>query len=257
MPTKITARFLAVVILLACLAWPGAADARGCGSSNIDGDHITPANDFQVHGGITCANAFASATGYTDSAAAVDTTTPGTEAFTAEFYEWRYRWTCRTTALRVLHDGLGARFDCRATEELAGRPRGEVSMSFEWWLSDERSCPDFPLGDEVGEEALATEVRTTRNATCAEARRWLKEAAGAIQYRLTPYKTEPLDRSYENEDGKTATESIPRYFYRYVNDGDYKCIVSPTLLSADGPKGLQCEPATRSWQSREYGLTEK
>jgi hypothetical protein len=258
MPTKTTARVLAVPILLACLlTWPGAANAHGCDRSNIDSDHITPANDFQVHGRITCENAFRSATGYTDSAAAADTTTPGTETFTAEFYEWRYRWTCRTTALPVTHGGLGAYFRCRATEELGGRRRSGVSMSFKWWLSNERSCPDFALNDEVNEDAMATEVHTTRNASCAETRRWLKEAAEAIQYHLAPYKTEPLKRTYENEDGTTGTEEVPRYFYRYINDGQYQCIVSPTELSDGGTKGLQCEPMTRSWQSREYGFTEK
>lgn len=259
MPKKPTAIPLAgmLSLVVVLLAWPAAASAQACGPSNIHGDHITAANDFQVSGGITCESALTSATGYVDSAESSDKTVPGTETFTAEFYEWRYRWTCHTTEPPVLHEGLGAYFHCRAREELGGHRRGTVYMSFKWWLDNERPCPSFPLADEVNEDPIATEVVVTRNVTCAEARSWLKGAAEAIQYRLQPYKADPLRRTSETEEGKTITEVIPRYYYHYTDGGEYECFASPTELSEDGPKGLQCEPEQRSWGSREYGFTEK
>ncbi len=255
-----TATIFALVALFVSLSvavWSATASAQGCGSSNIHGDHITAANDFQVRGGITCESALISATGYVDSAEGGDKSVPGTETFTAEYYEWRYHWTCHTTEPPVLHEGLGAYFHCHAQEELGGRHRGTAYMSFKWWLNNERPCPSFALGDEVNETLLATKVVVTRNVTCAEGRRWLKEAAEAIQYRLQPYKTDPLKRTSENEEGKTVTEVIPRYYYHYFNGGQYDCFTSPTELSENGTKELECEPEKRSWGSREYGFTEK
>jgi hypothetical protein len=53
------------------------------------------------------------------------------------------------------------------------------------------------------------------------------------------------------------TEIIPRYYYHYFNGGQYECFTSPTELSENGTKELECEPEKRSWGSREYGFTEK
>jgi len=249
---------LAVVFaLLVLLVLPGTASAQGCGASNIHGDHITAANDFQVHGGITCESALTSATGYVDSAEGGDKSVPGTETFTAEFYEWRYRWTCHTTEPPVLHEGLGAYFHCHAREELGGHRRGTVYMSFKWWLNNERPCPGFNLDDEVNTNTPVTGVVVSRNVTCAEGRRWLTEAAAAIQYRLTPFKIAPFINRYETEGGVKETETIPRYYYHYFNGGQYDCFTSPTELSENGTKELECEPEKRSWGSREYGFTEK
>jgi hypothetical protein len=256
--SKLAAVFRCGIVLLACVSFPATANAQRCGSSGIDGDHITSANDFQVSGGLlSCATAFMSATGYTDSPASSEDSVPGTESFTAELYEWRYRWTCHTTELPVLHKGLGAYFRCHAREELDGHLRGIVYMSFKWWLDNERSCPNFDLDDEVNTDSPVTSVVVSRNVTCAAGRRWLTEAAAAIQYHLTPYKADPLIRRYETETGEQRSEEVPRYYYHYFNGGAYACYTSPTLLSENGPKGLTCEPAQPSWGSREYRFVEE
>src|ERR1017187_4498072 len=88
---------LAVAGAAVALSSTSAAAASRC-RSNIDGDHIALANDFQVSG-INCANAVKSAVGYTDSAKQIENVEPGTVRFTAELDHWRYRWTCRMTEL--------------------------------------------------------------------------------------------------------------------------------------------------------------
>src|SRR5271165_1097485 len=192
---------VAAVLLMNAAVALGASGSVLCGSSNIDGDHITRANDFQVRG-IGCENAFRSATGYTDSTDAVNTTTPGTERFTAELYEWRYRWTCNSTRLAERHDGLETDlFRCHAQEELAGTRRGTVYMNFKWWLPRAEGCPPL-AGAEPNETSEG--VFATRNVRCSTADAWIGNAETLISrwvYAYADREGELYYHYYESEYG--------------------------------------------------------
>jgi hypothetical protein len=231
-------RALLILTMLA-FATPATANAQSCGSSNIDGDHITQANDFQVSGGLlTCATAFLSATGWTDSAAGAYTTTPGTETFAAELYEWRYRWTCRTTELPVLHKGLGAYFHCHAREELGGHTRGIVYMSFKWWLSQVKSCVR-------GEE----EISATRNASCHEAFQWVETASSLIPRWVYPYASHEGKQFYHYYQSETGDGTGPEGFL-------YDCWDRSLPEEEGHTDQWSCTEAGRKFDSREYTWAE-
>lgn len=175
MPSKIIA-FLCLSSSLSILAFcPGAQAQTGC-TSNTHGDHITAANDFRVSG-IECGLALLFATSYTDSAAALQTALPGTEHFVGEAYESRYRWTCRTTALAHPHTvegaSVGTYFRCKGKS--LKRHLAPASMSFKWWLMNERRCTPA--------------LSVSRNQTCSYAHEWTQGATDLIHRFLTPFRT--------------------------------------------------------------------
>ncbi len=248
--------FAAIAAFAACS--PSNARASRCLAS-IHGERITAANAFDVSG-LSCENAVRSAAGYIDSAARINVSLPGTERFTADFFEWHYLWTCRTTELPAREQHLvngvsfGAYYRCHAVQELGGHRLSMAYMRFKWWLTEERSCPSFPLEDEVSELAVAREVATTRNVRCSEARTWLKAAVEHVQYELEPYRIKREHFTNTNPEGsEPRAEEVLRYEYHY---GLYNCTVSPTKLSENGPKWMSCKPAMLGWEGRDYSLAE-
>ena len=209
---------IAVVAVIALLATPSSAlgsrmpaRARQCRYSNINGDRITRANDFQARG-LRCADAFVLATGYTDSAASINLTVPGVEVFVAELSGLRYHWVCRTTELprRELHDvgGVthGSYFHCRAQEERAGRRLGAVYMSFKWWREGggSRDCPGFAL-EKSGWRA--GQVSLSRNLSCSHDKEWISTATRLLQTDGVPYAT------------REVNGSVRRYYHYYDSNG--------------------------------------
>jgi hypothetical protein len=245
-------RVLFVLAGLLALSIPASAQAAHCRSSNIDGDHITSANAFEVSG-LSCFNAFESATGLVDSPASIQVTVPGTERFTAEFFEWRYQWTCRSTELpaRLQRpiDGVtySGQFRCHAVAELAGRRRGTVHMSFRWFLPFYKSCPNFQLEYQSWE---AVHVTASRNVPCGAVAGFIEESLLGLE-RKEPFKVEYLPIV---EPGESPT---PIYYYRYFNGGQYECLTSPLALGTDGPKSFTCQPVEHRWGSREFHMFEK
>jgi hypothetical protein len=179
MPAKTTAfpcLSSILLILIGVLAFPAGSQAQtGC-SSNIHGDHITAANDFQVSG-ISCGVALIFATNYTDSADQINTALPGTEHFIGEAYEYRYRWTCRTTQLPHPHmiEGIayGTQYHC--TGQSLKHQFGPASMSFKWWLTNERRCTPY--------------LFVSRNQTCSYAHEWTQTATELISRFVSPFRT--------------------------------------------------------------------
>jgi hypothetical protein len=236
-----------------------AAASRSCGHSNIDEDHITPANDFLVGGGISCANALMSATGYTDSAQAVNITVPGRATFTAQFYEWRYRWECKTVELtpRDLRtvDGVtrGTRFSCHAWEELGGHRLGMVSMTFKWWLPYYRSCSTFPLEQEGW---LADQVTVTRNVNCMDAEEWIRTATNLIETDGIAYKVVAGTEYFDYFDsGGTNSSNTP-------GDGTpYECLTGASAALTEeyglGAAWWQCFQPGRKYLSKEYAWRQR
>jgi hypothetical protein len=178
-------------------------------------------------------------------------TVPGTERFTAEFFEWRYQWTCRSTELPVRLQRpiqgvtYGGQFRCHAVE-LAGRRRGTVHMSFRWFLPSYKSCPSFLVEYQSWE---AVDVTASRNVPCGE-------VAGLIEGALLDLdRKEPFKVRYLPivEPGEAPT---PIYYYRY--SGQYEeCFTSPLPLGTNGPKSLTCGAAEPWWGSRQFHMFER
>jgi hypothetical protein len=190
--------FLCVSLAL-LLLWPARADAQLC-RSNVHGDHIATANHFEATG-IPCDVAVLFATGYTDSAAALNVTTPGVETFRTDAYEWSYLWTCRTSEIA----DQGIAYNC------AGRDRtgrfGRAHMSFRWWLPNERSC-----SQRTATRFLEfVEIGVSRNQTCAYAIPWIETATEAIEDFLKPVatKTNGLEYHYYASGGDGGIETNP------------------------------------------------
>jgi hypothetical protein len=214
MPIKTTAIPLAgtLALLVLLLATP-TAGAQTCGPSNVHGDHITAANDFQASG-VPCSYALIAATEYTDSAAALNTTLPGTATFRADAYEWSYLWRCRTTELPG-HGQLGTSFRC---DGRSLNPRfGPARMSFEWWLSNERRCP----GEAHTVDAAIFRMVVSRDQACGAARAWIEEASEGIRLDWEP----------------TSSGGLLHFHYLAQGEGtQYECTAA-RLLPAEGEEG--------------------
>jgi hypothetical protein len=167
-----------------------------CGRSDIDGDHITAANRFQVQG-ISCAYAFVVATGLTDSTAREKVKDSEVQTFATSQHGRHFVRRCRERTLEPPHvekrgesgtnpEEPGADYRCSGQAELDNHPTGSVSLSFRWWLIGVRYCRRLALAQGFA----ATEIQVSRDVTCDAAARWIVTATTDILLFGHPYQRE-------------------------------------------------------------------
>jgi hypothetical protein len=226
---------LCCVLVVSSLVVPSAAIARGC-RSDIHGDHITAANDFQAFG-ISCSDAVIAATEYTDSAAGVETTDPGIERYMSAPYEW----TCRTTELPNPHGGLGTYFHCSAKGLTAHI--GPARMAFKWWLSNERNCPnediEAPFSGSEG-KVLAGLMTVSRLRPCSSAWPWIEEAMSVLH-----------DTGAEVFQTTLSPAGQKEYDYHYYDNADNKPGAGATYICVRVPFTSEDGRAAERWDCRE------
>jgi hypothetical protein len=237
-----------------------ASSAIRCDHSNIDGDHVAPANEFVVRG-LSCSYALFAATGLTDGADRYNVFAPGVERFNAVGHGGSYRWTCRTSALRHPHvarpretgtnaEEPGTYYRCEGRGALDGQPMGTAYMSFKWWLIGVHECRTFPLRGSTSE---AADIEVTRNVTCPQAERWIATVTREIQHSVRAYKHEYETRFYRYYDSAgTNSSNAP-------GDGTlYDCLTVPdTELHQDRTSTWVCRPPHHPFAGSEYQWVRK
>jgi hypothetical protein len=227
-----------------------------CKHSNIDGDHLTAANQFTVRG-VPCSYALFAAVGLTDGTERYNVDPPSTVRFTASGSGGSYRWTCRTTALRHPHvakpgesgtnpEEPGIDYHCRGHGHLTGHGAGEASMDFKWWLIGVRECTAFAL---ESRRAVVTEATVTRNVACEAAEHWIRTATREIERFGHPYRVQDEARYYRYYDsGGVNGSDAP-------GDGRlYMClaIADRELRNVHGTSTWICRPPGHPFAGREY-----
>lgn len=247
-------RCAAGLVVVACLSASTASTAapamasqlvRCNEDSNIDGDHISAANEFRVSG-ISCGYAFYVAAGLTDSSAREKVKESGTQTFTTAQRGLRYLWRCRETNLEPPHvekpgesgtnpEEPGEHYRCRGRAERDGHRTGEVSLTFAWWLIGVQECPRFAL---TQPGFIATEITVSRNVTCNEAKRWIMRATTEILALGSPPR-------HQNQEAR----------HRYYDSGRlYKCLVAADtmFIGEHDTSNWLCEPPGDPFAGQTY-----